>query len=134
MGKAIRVLVVDDYEPWRVWLRSKLRDSGRFQLVGEAANGHDALAKAHSVSPDLVLLDIAMPGLNGIKTAFLLRNTVPNAKIIFLSHTNDSDLARVVLNNGASGYVLKAEAEHDLLPSIKAVFEGQIFSSKLLRL
>lgn len=134
MASAIRVLVVDDHKPWRRWLRSKLGESPRFHIVEEAGDGHEALEKAQQLSPDLVLLDIGMPGLSGIETASLLRAHVPNAKIIFLSQTDDSELVRTALSDGASGFVLKAEAENDLLPSIKAVFEGVIFSSKVFEL
>jgi len=133
VGKPIRLLVVDDYKPWREWLRSKLGDSNRFQIV-EADDGYDALAKAHNLDPDLVLLDISMPGLNGIETASLLREAVPRAKIVFLSQNNDSEVVRAALHDGGSGYVLKTEAERDLLPSIEAVFEGESFCSKLIRL
>lgn len=132
MAKAIRVLVVDDYKIWREWLRSKLGDSDRFHIVEEASDGNEALTKARQLSPDLVVLDIGMPGLSGIETASLLRAQVPNAKIIFLSQNDDFDVVRTLLNDGASGYVLKAEAENDLLPSIQAALEGGIFSSKRL--
>ena len=132
MRKPIRVLVVDDFKIWREWLRSKLVDCDRFHIVEEASNGNEALTKARQLSPDLIVLDIGMPGLSGIETASLLRAHVPNAKIIFLSQNDDFDLVRTVLNDGASGYVLKAEAENDLLPSIQAVLEGGIFSSKRL--
>lgn len=134
MDKPIRLLVVDDYKPWREWLRSKLCDSDRFQIVEEADDGYDALAKAYNLNPDLVLLDISMPGLNGIETASLLREAVPCAKIVFLSQNNDSELVRAALHDGGNGYVLKTEAESDLLPSIKAVFEGEGFCSRLVRL
>lgn len=130
MKKPIRLLVVDDYGPWREWLRSKLCDSDRFQIVEEADDGYDALAKARNLNPDLVLLDIGMPGLSGIETASLLRDAVPKVKIIFLSQDDDSDLVWTALHDGASGYVLKTEAESDLLPSIKAVFGGEVFCSE----
>lgn len=134
MGKPIRLLLVDDYKPWREWLRSKLGDSDRFKIVEEADDGYEALAKAHSLNPDLVLLDVGMPGLSGIETASLLRNAVPEAKIIFVSQNEDSDVIRAVLHDGASGYVLKTKAESDLLPSIQAVFDGESFCSKLVEL
>lgn len=130
----IRVLVIDDSKPWREWLRSKLDGSDRFQIVEEAGDGQEALRKAAKLSFDLVLLDVAMPGLSGIETASLLRGYAPHAKIIFLSQTDDCDLVRAALNDGASGFVLKAEAENDLLPSIQAVLEGGIFSSKIFGL
>lgn len=134
MQKPIRLLVVDDYKPWREWLRTKLGDSDHFEIVEEADDGYEALAKAHNVNPDLVLLDIGMPGLNGIERASLLRDAVPGARIVYLSQDDDSVLVRAALHDGVSGYVLKTEAESDLLPSIKAVFEGEGFCSKLVRL
>lgn len=130
MDRPIRLLVVDDYKPWREWLRSKLGDAESFQIVEEAGDGYDAVAKAPRLNPDLVLLDIGMPGLSGIETAALLRDAVPYVKIIFLSQNDDSDLVGAALHDGARGYVLKTQAETDLLPSIKAVFEGQVFCSK----
>ena len=132
MEKPIRLLVVDDYKPWRDWLRSKLGDSSLFH-VEEAGDGYEALAKAYTLNPDLVLLDIGMPGLSGIATASFLREAVPGAKIIFLSQNDDSDLVKAALDDGGSGYVLKTEAESDLLPSIKAVFEGESFCSNPVR-
>ena len=134
MLKPIRLLVVDDYKPWREWLRAKLGDVKRFQIVEEADDGYEALAKAHNLNPDLVLLDISMPGLNGIETASLLREAVPSAKIIFLSQNNDSELVTAALHEGPRGYVLKTKAESDLLPSIKAVCEGESFCSKVVQL
>lgn len=129
-----RVLIVDDNKSWREWLRSKLRDSDHFQVLDEAGDGYEALAKAQKLNPDLVLLDISMPGLDGIETASLLRAVVPKAKIIFLSQHDDPVIVENVLNDGARGYVLKAEAEGDLLPSINAVLRGEVFSSKRLGL
>jgi len=124
--KPIRVLVVDDHRLWRAWVRSMLGDSDGFRIVEEAGDGYEALAKAHNLNPDLVLLDIGMPGLSGLETAPLLREAVPDAKIVFLSQNDDPDIMRAALNDGASGYVLKAEAENGLFPSIKAAFSAKV--------
>ena len=126
MENFIRVLIVDDHEPWRQWLRSKLGDTGGIHIAEEAGDGIDALAKARDVNPHLVLLDVGMPGLSGFETAPLLRKILHHAKIIFLSQEDDPDLVRAALDDGASGYVLKAEAERKLLPAIQAAFLNEL--------
>jgi DNA-binding NarL/FixJ family response regulator len=130
VGQRIRVLIVDDCKTWREWLRSKLGDSDRFRIVEEAGDGIEALEKARTMKPELVLLDIGLPGLSGIETLPLLRAAIPDARIIFLSQNGDHDVVRSALKDGAHGYVLKMRAESDLLPALEAAFEGEIFRSK----
>lgn len=130
MGQRIRVLIVDDCKTWRECLRSKLGDSDRFRIVEEAGDGIEALEKARTMKPELVLLDIGLPGLSGIETLPLLRAAIPDARIIFLSQNGDDDVVRSALKDGAHGYVLKMRAESDLLPALEAAFEGEIFRSK----
>lgn len=120
MEELIRVLIVDHQRPMRQWVRSKLESSGQFEIVGEAGDGYDAVEKAQAQNPDLVLLDIGVPGLNGIETAVLLRRVAPHARILFLSQNNDPELKTTALKDGGIGYVFKAEAETHLLSSIKA--------------
>ena len=126
------MMVVDDHRPIREWVCSKLCGSARFEIVAETASGYEAVAKAQALSPDVVMLDIGMPGLNGIETATLLRSAVPRAKIIFLSENTDPDVIRTALNDGANGFVLKCKAESDLLPAIHNVLRGETFGSQLL--
>jgi DNA-binding NarL/FixJ family response regulator len=124
-----RILVVDDYEPWRQNISSMLEACPEFQVVGEASDGLEAVQRAEELKPDLILLDIGLPNLNGIEAESRLRQTVPSAKILFLTQENDTDLARKVLSDGAQGYVLKADAGGELLSAIKTVVRGEKFAS-----
>jgi DNA-binding NarL/FixJ family response regulator len=102
-------------------------------VVGEAADGLEALQRAEELNPDLVLLDIGLPNLNGIEAESRLRQTVPSAKILFLTQENDAGLARNVLSGGAQGYVLKTDAGSELLSAIKTVVRGNNFVSSGIR-
>lgn len=124
------MLIVDDHRPIWEWVRSKLCSSARFEIVAEAGDGYETVAKA--LNPDVVLLDIGMPGLNGIETATLLRSVVPHAKIIFLPQNADPNVIRTALHDGAKGFVLKCKAESDLLPAIHTVLLGETFSRDVL--
>jgi len=128
--KPIRVLIVDDYRPLREWVRAKLGLSARFEIAGEAGDGHDAVAKAHEQNPDLVLLDIGLPGMNGIDVAMLLRRAIPRTRILFLSENSDPEVITTALSDGTSGFVLKSEADNDLLLAIETALRGEKFCSK----
>ena len=125
----VRVLVVDDYEPFRQFLRSNLQQRPELQIIGEASDGLEAVQKAEELRPDLVLLDIGLPRLNGIEVAHRISRLVPAAKILFLSQENDPDILAKALSNGAKGYVRKQNAVTELLPAIKAVLGGGRFSN-----
>jgi DNA-binding NarL/FixJ family response regulator len=127
------VLVVDDYEPWRQRIRiSTLRWMPHTRVV-EASDGLEAVQIAPELSPDLVLLDIGLPNLNGIEVAHHLSKTVPDAKVIFLSQETDGEVVRTALSNGAKGYVVKIDAESELLPAMEAVLRGETFVSSQVR-
>ncbi len=128
-----RILVVDDFEPWRQHVCSMLKTRPELKVVGEASDGREAVRIAEELKPDLILLDIGLPHLNGIDVAHQLCQTVPRAKILFLTQNNDAGLVRAVLSNGVQGYVLKAGAGSDLLPAIKAVLQGEKFVSSGIR-
>jgi len=123
------VLVVDDYEPFLTVVRSILQLRNDLQIVGEAAEGLEAVQKAKVLRPDLVLLDVALPTLNGIQVARRLRDLVPHAKILFVSVESSSDVVREALNVGGSGYVYKLHVGSELLPAIEAVLEHKQFVS-----
>src|SRR4051794_4433388 len=108
------ILIVDDYEPCRNAVRCLLDDQPRLHVIGEACDGLEGIQRAEDLKPDLILLDIGLPGLNGIEAARRLRRTAPTAKILFLTQENDADLAWTVLSDGARGYVLKADAGREL--------------------
>jgi DNA-binding NarL/FixJ family response regulator len=124
--------MVDDYEPFRRFVCSKLQSRPEFQIVGEASDGLEAVQKAEELQPDLILLDIGLPKLNGIEAAHRISRLVPSASILFISQENDPDLVAAALSNGAKGYVRKENAETDLLAAMEAVVRGDRFVSKEL--
>ena len=127
-----RVLVVDDYEPWRRHIESALQASPRWQVVGEAADGLDAVEKAHALRPDLILLDVGLPSLNGIEAARRILAHDPDRRILFLSENQSWDIVEAALRVGGRGYVLKSDAGSELLSAMEAIVEGQQFVSRSL--
>ena len=126
---SIRILLVDDFPVWRLQLRSILAAHPEWQVVGEASDGLEALQKAEQLSPDLILLDIGLPKLNGIETKNRLCKIVPATKVIFVTAISDADVVEAALANGAQAYVLKADIARELLPAINAVLRGKKFAS-----
>ena len=120
---SVRILVVDDYEPFRRFVCSTVGQRPDLQVVGEASDGLEAVQKAVELQPDLILLDIELPTLNGIEAARQIRELVPASKIIFLSLESSLDVVQEALSFGASGYVLNARAVSDLLATVEAVLQ-----------
>ena len=112
------ILIADDAPEWRVKVREILRSRREWQIIGEACDGFEAVRKAAELRPDLVLLDIGMPGMNGIEAAERIREGMPVPKIVFLTQDNDTDLKSAALNTGAEGYVVKANAATELFSAI----------------
>jgi DNA-binding NarL/FixJ family response regulator len=125
----IRVLLADDFEPWRLRVRSILESSPDFRVVGDASDGLEAVHKAQQMKPDLILLDVGLPKLNGIETQIQLHQLVPTANVLFLTQNSDADVAGAALRNGAQGYILKADTQSELLSGIKAILRGEKFVS-----
>jgi len=132
VGTLIRILVVDDYEPWRRFERLTFLGRKDLQIVGECSDGDDAIQRAEELKPDLVLLDISLPTLNGIGAARRIRQVSPDSKILFVSENRSPDILEEALSTGAGGYVVKSDAAGELLPAIKAVLEGKRFISASL--
>jgi CheY-like chemotaxis protein len=105
----------------------------RWQVIAEAADGPEAVQKAEELKPDLIVLDIGLPKLNGIEAARRIRRVSPSTKIVFLSQNNDPDVVRVALSTGALGYVQKTDVRSDLLPAIEAVLQGRQFVSSSIK-
>ena len=124
----VSVLVVDDVEDWRRLVSSMLR-AEPFEIVGEASDGVMAVLFAEQMQPSVVLLDIGLPGLDGIKAGAGIRRVAPDAKIVFMSQHLDSDIIRAALQLGAWGYVLKSDAARELVKAINTVVSGKIFVS-----
>ena len=129
---SIRILVVDDHESWRHFASSTLLQRTDLQVIGEATDGLQATQQAEQLQPDLILLDIGLPRLNGIEAARRIREVSPKSKIIFVSENRSPDIAEAALSTGADGYVVKSDAAGDLLPAVNAVLEGKRFVSASL--
>ena len=99
----IRLLIVDDHEPFRQFLRSTLQNKLEIQTIVEASDGEEAIELAQALQPDLILLDIGLPKLNGIEAARRIRDSAPRSKIIFLSQESSVDIVQAAFSAGASG-------------------------------
>jgi DNA-binding NarL/FixJ family response regulator len=128
----IRVLVVDDSEPWRRYFSNTLGKQPGLQVIGEVSDGLEAVQRAEELQPDLILLDIGLPTLNGIEAARRIREVSPASKILFVSEDSDWDIAKEALSTGAGGYVVKSDAASELLPAVEAVLKGKRFVSASL--
>lgn len=133
MGESsIRVLVVDDYAPWRRFACKILSKQTTIRVLGEVSDGLLAVQKAKELQPDLILLDIGLPTLNGIEAARQIHEGSPASKILFVSENRSLDIAEEALSAGASGYITKSDAGSELLPAIDAVLAGKRFVSASL--
>jgi DNA-binding NarL/FixJ family response regulator len=124
--------VVDDFVPWRNYLVAKLGENAALQVVGFASDGAEAVLKAAELHPDLILMDVNLPELSGIQAAARIRWVSPESKILFLSQILDFDVALAALDSGGLGYVVKSDAENELLAAVEAVMSGKRFVSALL--
>lgn len=129
LRRTARILLVDDFDHWRRFVASLLRENPEWQVIGEASDGLEAIQKTEELRPDLIVLDLGLPKLNGIEVARQIRKLAPETKIIFLSQECSADVVREALCVGAQGYVVKTKARSDLLASVKAVLEGRQFVS-----
>jgi CheY-like chemotaxis protein len=125
----LRTLIVDDFEPFRRLLRGALEQRAQFQIVGEAADGLEAVNKAKELQPHLILMDIGLPRLNGVEAARRIRGETPEAKLLFVSTECSSSMIRETFRLGGSGYVDKLRIRFDLLPAVQAIGEGRKFVS-----
>ena len=128
----LRVLIVDDYEPWRAFILSSLQKWWQLQVVEEASDGQEAVQKSQRLQPDLILLDIGLPTMNGIEAARQIRQQSPNSRILFCSENLSPDVAEEALRTGAGGYLVKSDAGSDLLSAVTAVIQGKHFVSRKL--
>ena len=127
---SVRILVVDDHEPFRRFVCSLLAQNQELQVVGEASDGLEAVYKAREFQPDLILLDIGLPNLNGIEAARRIHKLAPEAKILFLSQESSLDVVQEALSVGAAGYITKAHAGSELLVAVKLATQDKKFVSK----
>ena len=131
--KTIKVLIADDHAIVRDGIRQLLKKEDSMEVVGVATDGREALETVKKLNPDVVLLDIGMPNLNGLESLALLKEACFNCQVVILSmHANES-YVRQTLNSGAIGYVLKASPSSDIIDAIKAASVGEYFLSSKIK-
>jgi DNA-binding NarL/FixJ family response regulator len=130
----IRILIVDDFLSWQHFVLEMLRPETDLQIISVAADGWEAVHKAREVQPDLILMDLSLPGMNGIDATRQIRILSPCSKVLFLSEHRDCNLIHAAFEVGACGYVLKSDSYWDLIPGIRAIFLGHQFLSHTLRI
>jgi CheY-like chemotaxis protein len=128
-----RILIADDHEVMRRGVRGLLESHSEWAVCGEAFEGKEAVTKSRELRPDLIIMDINMPGLTGIDAAQQIRRENPSAKILFFSVHESVQTVREVVNAGAQGYVAKSRAGHDLVDAVRNVLDGGTFFPTLAR-
>lgn len=126
MGK-IRVLLADDHTIFRAGVRVLLELSSDIEVVGEAVDGSDAVGKARQLSPDVILMDVAMPGMDGLTAGRQIMESRPECKILLLTQHENREYIMPALRLGVAGYVLKRAAADELVSAIRAIHEGKSF-------
>jgi two-component system nitrate/nitrite response regulator NarL len=124
-----RVMVVEDYQSFREFVCLKLALRPELQVICEVSDGLEAVLKAEELKPDLILLDMGLPTLNGFEVAHRILGLAPKSKIIFSSQESSPDIVQEAMRLGACGYVFKTHAEADMLVAIDAVLSGKQFVS-----
>jgi len=128
-AKKIKILVADDHPVVRKGLQSCLARQDRLKIVGEASDGDEALKKTRELSPDVVLMDISMPGMNGLAVTEVLRKDHPDVKVLVLSVHNNRDYVFRIIQAGAHGFISKEAPPDELLRAIESVYSGEPFFS-----
>jgi DNA-binding NarL/FixJ family response regulator len=129
---ATRILLVEDHEPFRRFVRTTLAEHEDLCLVDEAGDGLQAVHTFQELEPDLVLIDIGLPGQNGLQAARKMLALAPACKIVFLTQEGSSEIVEEALKLGAAGYVMKAHAASELLPAVLAARDGRLFVSTVM--
>ncbi len=124
---AIRIVIADDHRILRAGLKTLLCSDPGIEVVGEATSGDEAIQKAQELHPDIVLLDIGMPGMNTLEATRCLVQNLPDTRVLILTMHEDSALVQEYLRAGASGYIVKRAAESELVDAIYAVWRGMIY-------
>jgi len=130
---SVRTIVVEDFRTFRQYVCSILQQQSDATIIGEAADGLAAVSMATALKPELILLDIGLPGLNGIEAARQIGKAVPDCKILILTQESAPEIVEEAFAVGARGYVMKAHAQRDLLTAVNAVLQGELFLSRELR-
>jgi DNA-binding NarL/FixJ family response regulator len=127
-----RILVVDDFVPWQHLVLRLLESQTDLQIISSAVDGTEAVQKAEELQPDLILMDLGLPGMNGIEATRQIAMVSPGSKVLFLTHHSEPDIVDAAFDAGAYGFVLKSDCNADLIPAVRAVLLGQEFVSRSL--
>ena len=125
-----RILVVDDFVPWQHLVLRLLELQTDLQIISTAVDGIEAVQKAEELQPDLILMDLGLPEMNGIEATRQIGVVSPGSRVLFLTHHSEADIIQAAFDAGASGYVLKSDFNADLIPAVRAVLLGQKFVSR----
>ncbi len=128
--KNIKILIADDHEVVRDGLKIILNSLGNITIAGEVANGEEAVKMYNSLKPDLVIMDISMPGMNGIEATRIIKEGDPSAKILILTMHDNQEYLNQIIRSGAKGFVLKNTDKEELLEAVRTVASGENFFSK----
>jgi two-component system response regulator NreC len=126
---SIKIILAEDHKITREGLANMLKDQPGMEVVGEAGNGREAIQLAHEFAPDLVIMDVTMPGLNGIDATRIITSSSKNVRVIALSMYSDKQFVQGMMQAGASGYLLKDCAFDELVHAVRAVFKGDTYLS-----
>jgi len=125
----IRILLVDDHPIVRHGLKTILEGHSTWEVVGEASDGAEALDKAGKLHPDVIVLDVTMPTMNGLEACRALRKRFPHLEILFVTQHDSPQMMREALDAGGRGYVVKSNAARDLLEAVEAVSQHRVFTA-----
>jgi PAS domain S-box-containing protein len=123
----VKILVADDHEVIRRGVRALLAAGQDFEICGEAVDGQDAVEKAHQLHPDLIIMDVSMPNLNGLEATRMIRRSLPATQVLILTQHDSQEMMRQAVNAGARGFVVKSSVAHDLLNAVEAAQRGDTF-------
>lgn len=133
MASMCRILLADDHDVVRRGLRTLLEAKPGFEVCGEARTGREAVLKSQELNPDVIVMDISMPELNGLDATLQIRKLMPHAKVVIITQHDSEELARQIVKIGAHGYVLKTDSERDLVGTVIAVCQQQSFVNSRAR-
>lgn len=135
MSPELRILIVDDHEVVRRGLKAVLEEHPGWQVVGEAASGREAIEKAGTLKPEVIILDMSMPGLNGLEATRGILKALPEAQVLVLTQHDSEQLVRAFLQAGAQGYLVKSDAARELVPALESLQQGRpFFTAKVARM
>lgn len=129
----IRVLTVDDSPPWQLYILKSLETESDLKIVAQVGDGLEAVQEAAKLCPDIIVMDLGLPCINGLEATRRIRSVSPNSKVLFLSEHRSQGFIDAAFEAGASGYVLKSDAASDLVAGIRAIVEKKEYVSRSLR-